>query len=356
MLLTLPAAAQKGTGSHPGKEGKRVNTAAIPIVTYNRSFGMQFGAMVNLYYDLNKRDTVSPASSTSFFGSIFTNKTFFTGLFNRFHFGEDRWRLKSAIGYGNIRFQTFVEYPEGLPQVWAADSSGLFIDYSTQLAFIYGEISRQVAGDLYMGVRLTYSYVNTEFEAALVPDEVLNLFGMGLVLEYDHRDNVFSPTKGFHARARNFSFYKKLGSSNTYHRVNFEANKYFQLGERSTLLARLYGAFTVGDSIPFNGKNVVGRDDLRGYTDGRYRANQVYDLQSEYRRTLRGRWGMVAFAGVALATDDRHGNNYSGLLPAAGAGLRFKMIPSRNINIGIDGALGKNDWGIYFRIGEAFTK
>ncbi len=40
----------------------------------------------------------------------------------------------------------------------------------------------------------------------------------------------------------------------------------------------------------------------------------------------------------------------------AGAGLRFKRIPSRNINIGIDGALGKNDWGIYFRIGEAFTK
>ncbi len=32
------------------------------------------------------------------------------------------------------------------------------------------------------------------------------------------------------------------------------------------------------------------------------------------------------------------------------------MIPSRNINVGIDGALGKEDWGIYFRIGEAFTK
>ncbi len=62
---------------------------------------------------------------------------------------------------------------------------------------------------------------------------------------------------------------------------------------------------------------------------------------------------MVAFAGVAVATDDRHG---SGLLPAAGAGLRFKMIPSRNINVGIDGAIGKDDWGIYFRIGEAFSR
>jgi hypothetical protein len=59
---------------------------------------------------------------------------------------------------------------------------------------------------------------------------------------------------------------------------------------------------------------------------------------------------------VALATDNFKGDNYSGLLPSAGAGIRFKAIPSRNINIGIDAAIGKEDWGIYFRIGEAFTR
>jgi len=32
------------------------------------------------------------------------------------------------------------------------------------------------------------------------------------------------------------------------------------------------------------------------------------------------------------------------------------MIPSEKINIGIDGAIGKDDYSITFRIGEAFAR
>ncbi len=67
------------------------------------------------------------------------------------------------------------------------------------------------------------------------------------------------------------------------------------------------------------------------------------------------KWGMVAFGGLGIATDDFEGNNYSGILPSIGTGIRFKAIKSRNINIGVDIAKGKDDWGLYFRIGEAFT-
>ncbi len=35
-------------------------------------------------------------------------------------------------------------------------------------------------------------------------------------------------------------------------------------------------------------------------------------------------------------------------------GFRFNVFPENHMNIGIDGAVGKDDWGIYFRIGEAF--
>ena len=37
-----------------------------------------------------------------------------------------------------------------------------------------------------------------------------------------------------------------------------------------------------------------------------------------------------------------------------GAGLRYLAIPSEQINVGIDLASGKEDWGIYFNITEAF--
>ena len=39
-----------------------------------------------------------------------------------------------------------------------------------------------------------------------------------------------------------------------------------------------------------------------------------------------------------------------------GAGVRYLAIPKANINIGFDAEIGRDDWGVYFRIGEAFTR
>ena len=55
--------------------------------------------------------------------------------------------------------------------------------------------------------------------------------------------------------------------------------------------------------VPFEGQNIVGRDDIRGYKDGKHRADQVNSLQSEYRWNIYKKWGMVAFAGEATAVD-----------------------------------------------------
>ena len=63
---------------------------------------------------------------------------------------------------------------------------------------------------------------------------------------------------------------------------------------------------------------------------------------------------MVAFGGIAMAVDAPKQITWSGVLPAAGVGGRYMAIPSEKINIGIDVAIGKDDWGLYFRIGEVF--
>lgn len=36
--------------------------------------------------------------------------------------------------------------------------------------------------------------------------------------------------------------------------------------------------------------------------------------------------------------------------------LRLLAIPSANSSVVMDVAVGKDDWGLYFRIGEAFTR
>jgi len=47
-------------------------------------------------------------------------------------------------------------------------------------------------------------------------------------------------------------------------------------------------------------------------------------------------------------------NNNGKILPSLGAGIRYTVFEASHFNVGLDAAVAKNDWGIYFRISEAF--
>ena len=330
------------------------------MVTYSNSFGAMFGFMTTGYYKTNKTDSISPISSSSLIGSYSTNKSWYAIQPNKFYFKEDKFRSKVVIGVGTVNFQTYSDwenisglFPPGL--LPPEENEGVFIDYSNNFQFLFTDFLVNVYDRLYIGGNILYSHSTTTFDLPSKPKDTQNLFGFGFSSEFDTRNNQMMPLNGFNSKFITISFLEGLGSTSNYHNINFEYNKYFQKGERNTLLLRAYGQIAIGD-VPFSGKNVVGRDDLRGYSNGKYRANQVYDMQSEYRHWFSKRWGYVAFGGVATAIDTSNDISINNLLPAVGAGIRFLAIPSSNITIGMDLAVGKDDWGIYFRISEAFTR
>lgn len=341
------------------KKEKKVSLVAIPMINYSNSFGASFGAYGSGFYYAQKNVTISPLSSSGLMGMYTTNDTWFAGQLNKLYLNEDKLRIKTAIGTGNINFQTYVSWPSFMnlfPINVAADGDeGKFIDYTTRVFFAYGEVLFRVYKDLYAGPHFVYSHSETDFDAPLVPNEVIDQFGFGASFANDSRDNQLAPVKGIHAKFNTLTFLEDFGSTNSYTKINLEYTHFFPIGERNTVLARYYGDISTGD-VPFAGQNVVGRDDLRGYSNGKYRANQVYAIQSEYRHWFAKRWGYVAFGGVATAVDKLNEVNIGKLLPAVGGGIRFLAIPKRKINIGVDLAVGKDDWGIYFRIGEAFTR
>ena len=65
---------------------------------------------------------------------------------------------------------------------------------------------------------------------------------------------------------------------------------------------------------------------------------------------------MVDFFGVATAVVSVSKMENALFLPGGDFGIRYMAIEKMRINIGIDAALGKNDWGVYFRIGESFGR
>jgi len=332
---------------------KRVNFAVIPMVSYNKSFGASLGVMANAFYDIKKTDAVSPPSVVGFLGSYFINGTYFYGLFAKNYFNEDKWRTSLLVFNGNIEFQTYISF-EGIDIPFYSLPPGVFVDYNTKFKFFAIEAERQIFRHFYAGLRYSYTAIRTTFDSKFIKDENSYLSGVGMIIEYDSRDFIMNPKMGMNSKIGTYSYFIPLGSTNKFHKIEIEYNKYFPISKKSLIMMRLFSAISVGD-VPFSGQNIIGRDDLRGYTNGRYRADQIYDIQTEYRWNFYRKWGLVAFGGIGVATDNLQGDNYSGILPSIGTGIRFLAIKSRNINIGMDVAVGKDDWGLYFRIGEVFT-
>src|SRR6187402_1343040 len=59
------------------KKVEKVEVAAVPLISYNKSFGGIFGAFATVYFPMSSSDTVSPASMAGGGGIISTNKTWF---------------------------------------------------------------------------------------------------------------------------------------------------------------------------------------------------------------------------------------------------------------------------------------
>lgn len=329
---------------------KTVNWAAIPIINYDPSFEFMLGFMASAYYRVDKNDTISPPSVTGLFGMGTTNGSWFGAIFQKLYLDEDNWRITAAAGMVNVSFQFYMDIPV---------IGGKFFPFDSRANMYYAKVLRQTWPDLYVGLHGAILPIKTEFDLGIgdvtyTDERQLNFLGYNI--EYDTRDNINNPKSGFNGTYSHSLYRDWMGSDNDYNSFTINFNYYNKIkNEKNILASRISAQLATGD-VPFQGQNVVMGDDIRGYTNGKYRANQVYAIQTEYRWNFYKKWGLVGFLGLASAVDNFGDLGTAEILPGGGAGIRFMMIPSEKINVGFDIAKGKDDWGIYFRIGEAFGR
>lgn len=333
-------------------KSKKPSVAAIPIINYDPSLGATIGAMGQYFYKINKKDTISPSSSTGLFGIYTTNKTYFMAAFQRFYLNEDRWKLMFAGGKGNINFQFWQDLP---------DNSGVFIDFNTEATFALARIERKLFKKPYGGINMVYSDATTTYDLPdYFPDSLkydkVNMNNIGYLFNYDMREHQLNPYSGYNVEFKN-NFYKEwINSSYDFNKTELTYNHYYTLSNTRNILATRFKANIATGNVPFQGQNVIGQEDIRGYSNGKHRDNQTYAMQAEYRWRYYKRVRMVGFIGIATAVSNASEILDSEFLPGAGVGFRYLMLPIERINIGIDVAKGKDDWGMYFRIGESFGR
>jgi hypothetical protein len=341
--VQLSAQLDSATQKKPGIK-KRSSIAVIPIIGYNRSTNVSLGVMVNAFTKINPADSVSPPSRTGLGLGYTLNKSWFTFASQKLYLKNDKWRLFWAVGLGNYNFQYFDETDE--------TGNGAFVTYQTRSSFFSTNAVYNIYKRIYTGLKYQYSKSTTEFEDGVRPTEVTRLSSWGIPLFWDSRNYVYYPSKGFFANILFTNNAKWLGSDVAFSSFSGFANHYTSFKNGGILASRFYTYIGLGN-VPFVGQKVVGGKDLRGYTKGSYRSDKIIALQTEYRKKMGKKWGFVVFGGVAeaFAIDNVPA---SGLLPAAGGGFRFQALPKQKMNVGVDLAVGKGDYGLYFRFGEAF--
>ncbi|HEY5825601.1 MAG TPA: BamA/TamA family outer membrane protein [Cyclobacteriaceae bacterium] len=359
LLLLFPLAGvngQQGQGQKlPQVEKKqKPRVAAIPMINYNRTQGIVVGALASGFYKINKKDTISPSSNTGVMGMYTQQKSYMLIGFSRFYFAQDRWRVTAAIGTMDINFQFYLEDP--------ALAGGNFYDYATKANLAVFQVQRNIFKRIYLGPTGSLIQTTTTFGLPGASGEdsvkISNMNNLGYVLSNDTRDHVQYPTRGMFVNFKNQFYGQAVGSDYKFQKYMVTFNQFFKLTKKdeSKILAVRASFNIAAGNVPFEGQSVVGSDDIRGYSQGRYRNNQVYAVQTEYRWNFYKRFGLVAFAGVASAVAKISDIPNNDILLGAGGGLRFRMLPSEKINIGIDYGKGKDDYSITFRIGESFGR
>lgn len=285
--------------------------------TTNKQY--KFSVNPSIYFNLNKLVIQMPMS----FGSTLDK---FWGVGNKTIENGNEDYLREDY---NVQLE--VQVP---PLLFFSDRSGFLLDFK----------HTEIVDDLDNQILLDESV--TGFKGG-------SLFGVGLNLVWDRRDNLFYPTSG-HYQFMKFITYT-APSDFTYSTFELDVRYYKKIFNKPVLATNLYIKSVSGNAPFYELPALGGHQRMRGYFQGRYRDRNYMSLQTEYRQFFTNRFGFVAFAGFGDVSEEITGLNLNDLKYSFGGGLRYLFNKKENVNLRMDIGIGKDgNTGIYFGIEEAF--
>ena len=340
--------------SHKQKRGEFL-IAPIPMHSPAIGAGLELG--LGYIFKLNKDDDVSPPSAIGVGGLFTSNGTRGGGAGAKLYLKEDLYRLTFAAGRARVNYDFF---GSGI----IAGNSGRFIPLTGRGTAFFGEILRRVKEKVYVGGRVQYRQLaiairphdgDSEGRPVIADAELdARTVALGLKTSRDTRNDSFYPTGGSLFNFTSDFFDQAWGSRFEYQVYKTDFNRYIALKPHHVFAYRAMGCVANG-RVPFYDLCLFGAmNDLRGYTAGRYQDRRMFATQAEYRIELPKRFGLVAFGGIGGVA--RHFNEFrmDQLLPAGGAGARFRLTKESHVNFRVDFAVGRNGHTVTVGVGEAF--
>ena len=211
-----------------------------------------------------------------------------------------------------------------------------------------------------MGGRFEYTSIDISFDDGRDPPGVdednLNrteTIGLGPLVSYDSRDNMFSPSRGIYAELEAMFHSGSFIGDFNYQKYKAAGLFYWDIHPKVVLGWRLDGRFAHGDT-PFYALPYI---DLRGIPALRYQGDDVLVTEIQARWNFHHRWSLVGFTGVGEAQDsfpDLFGSGDNGLKHTVGGGMRYLIARRLGLQAGFDVARGPEETVFYLTVGSAW--
>lgn len=208
---------------------------------------------------------------------------------------------------------------------------------------------------LFIGMNYVFFSNNVTFKTGLeVPgvEELkfdTNIGGLNTLVQWDSRDNSFTPNHGIFVALEGGYFSKALGGSSDYWNAALRTYYFTDKISKNIVAGFRFNWQGKWGEVPFYELPFIS---LRGIPALRYQDHIVTVVETEWRWRAWRRWSLVGFAGVGFTAPKIDKFLISEGKPAGGVGFRYLLAKSFNLHTGIDFARGPEEFAWYITIGS----
>jgi hypothetical protein len=310
-----------------------------------------YGAIAaGVYFHSSYSEKKGPPSMSGAFGGATANGTWGAGVFHMGYWKQDRLRYTGALArtYVNLEF-----YGSG---IFLGDEP---VNMNMDAWLIFQQLKGRIGESKFFigGKYLLFDTQNT-FE---VPVELPEFSGeefhstlseASVLLNYDSRNNVFTPTQGFFIQTSGTYSDTWFGGDGLYGRLIVDAIGYFPVSRSVFVGTRLLHNYTFGD-VPFYARPTIR---LRGVPLVKYQDRNTIEFETEVTVNITNRWSVLGFAGMGNAYPSLNEFQEGKSVRNLGTGFRYLLIRKFGARFGMDFAASQDDFAFYFVFGSSWFR
>jgi hypothetical protein len=335
----------------------------MPIIITEPAVG--YGAGLNfMFLHESLASSVNRKSPPSISGVVVAGTENGTRFGAAYHLGfwkEDTIRTTTAVGSMDLNMNFYLK--------------NLGIDMNLKGYMAYQEIMyRMGESDFFLGGNYLYIDLESKRNDGALPildsffERQFKMGAIAAVVQYDTRDNIFTPSNGIFAKATMRRFDESFGGNENFWRYGAKVFYFHPLSEKLILGLRIEGEAVNaadGDDIPYVSYPSI---NIRGIQAMRYQGENMILGEMQVRWEFKERWNLVLFGGSGKVFGEENRYEFgAGVIEenvsfadapshwAGGVGFRYELARKFGLWGGLDFATNEeNDFAFYITVGSAW--